>query len=124
MLTTSECMERGDRVLGQRLGVAAILRQCGRVGHRLRSHGSNRGLSVNLEECSGCGVDGWGWRDNGWGTSPAPPGTMIYFAGSGTHTLRVQTREDGVSFDQIVISADVYLDAPPGPAKRDNTIFE
>lgn len=86
--------------------------------------GSNRGLAVNLEECSGCGVDGWGWRDDGWGSSPAPPGTLVYFAGSGTPTLRVQTREDGVSVDQIVISADTYQQAPPGPPKRDNTIFE
>ena len=22
---------------------------------------------MNLEDCSGCGVTGWGWQDNGWG---------------------------------------------------------
>ena len=93
-------------------------------GSALARIGSIRGLDVNLEECSGCGIDGWGWRDNGWGTAPAPPGTLVYFSTSGSHTLRIQTREDGVSVNQIVISADTYLDAAPGPAKRDNTIFE
>jgi hypothetical protein len=93
-------------------------------GEPIARIGSGAGLDVNLEECSGCRIDGWGWRDEGWGASPAPPGVMVYFATSGTHTLRVQTREDGVSFDQIVISADAYLHAAPGPAKRDDTIFE
>jgi hypothetical protein len=93
-------------------------------GEPIARIGSSAGLDVNLEECSGCGIDGWGWRDEGWGASPPPRGVAVYFAASGTHTLRVQTREDGVSFDQIVISADAYLHAPPGPAKRDDTIFE
>jgi hypothetical protein len=48
----------------------------------------------------------------------------VYFSSSGPHTLRIQTREDGVSIDQVVISGDAYLHAPPGAAKRDNTIFE
>jgi hypothetical protein len=86
--------------------------------------GSRSGLDVNLEECAGCGLDGWGWRDDGWGASPAPRGTVVYFATTGSHTLRVQTREDGAAIDQIVISADVYLNSPPGPAKKDGTIFE
>jgi hypothetical protein len=29
--------------------------------------GTTSGLAVNLEECSGCGVAGWGWEDDGWG---------------------------------------------------------
>ena len=85
--------------------------------------GSTRGLSVNLEECSGCGLDGWGWRDDGWGSSPAPLGTTIIFATPGPQTIRVQTREDGVSFDHVLLSADHYMHGPPGPAKRDNTLF-
>jgi hypothetical protein len=93
-------------------------------GRAIARIGSATGLDVNLEECSGCGLDGWGWRDNGWGASPPPRGAPVYFSTSGTHTLRMQTREDGVSVDQIVISADVHLQAPPGPAKRDNTIFD
>jgi len=93
-------------------------------GRAIARIGSATGLDVNLEECSGCGLDGWGWRDQGWGASPAPRGAPVYFTTSGPHTLRMQTREDGVSVDQIVLSADFYLHAPPGPAKRDNTIFE
>jgi Bacterial Ig domain len=62
---------------------------------------------------------GWGWTDNGWGT----PGTPIYFATSGTHTLRVQQREDGASVDQIVISSDAYLTTAPGAAQDDGTLL-
>ena len=36
--------------------------------------------------------------------------------------VRIQTREDGVSLDQFVLSAGQYLNAPPGPPKRDATI--
>ena len=35
----------------------------------------------------------------------------------------IQTREDGVSIDQIVFSAEKYLTTPPGPAKNDTTIL-
>ena len=31
--------------------------------------GTTSGLAVNLEECSGCGVSGWGWEDDGWGAA-------------------------------------------------------
>ena len=27
--------------------------------------GTTSATEVNLEECSGCGVSGWGWQDNG-----------------------------------------------------------
>ena len=30
--------------------------------------GTTSGLAVNLEECSGCGIAGWGWRDDAWGS--------------------------------------------------------
>jgi hypothetical protein len=29
--------------------------------------GTTSGLAVNLEECSNCGLSGWGWEDDGWG---------------------------------------------------------
>ena len=47
---------------------------------------------------SGGAESGWGWADNGWGQ----PGALIYFAATGTHTLRIQQREDGPFVDQIV----------------------
>ena len=58
---------------------------------------------VNLEDCSGCGQSGWGWQDNGWGSATAI-GTHVYFRNPGTHTIRIQTREDGFAIDQIVLS--------------------
>ena len=48
-------------------------------------------------------------------------GPLVYFATSGTHTIRVQVREDGFSIDQIVLSPDTYLTAPPGANKLDST---
>ena len=45
------------------------------------------------------------------------------FATTGLHTIRVQTREDGVSIDQIVLSARKYLTSAPGPLKNDTTIL-
>jgi phosphatidylserine/phosphatidylglycerophosphate/cardiolipin synthase-like enzyme len=74
---------------------------------------------VNLEDCSGCGVSGWGWQDNGYGGL----GPLIYFSTAGTQTIRIQTREDGYSLDQIVLSAVTYVTTAPGALKNDNTIL-
>jgi hypothetical protein len=79
------------------------------------------GANVNLEDCSGCGELGWGWQDNGWGVNVFGPD--IYFAHSGTQTVRVQVKEDGFSIDQIVLSAGKYLKTPPGALKNDTTIL-
>jgi endonuclease/exonuclease/phosphatase family metal-dependent hydrolase len=76
--------------------------------------GTTSATEVNLEECSGCGLSGWKWQDNGWGQGILGP--TIYFATSGTQRLRVQTREDGLSIDRIVLSPSTYLSsAPPLP---------
>jgi phosphatidylserine/phosphatidylglycerophosphate/cardiolipin synthase-like enzyme len=80
--------------------------------------GSTNSAPVVLQETDNGAVDGWGWADQGW-NGLGPP---IYFAASGPHTLRIQQREDGAMFDQIVLSADTYLTTPPGPQTRDNTI--
>ena len=64
--------------------------------------GTTSSAEVNLEDCSGCGVSGWGWQDNGYGVDV--PGAPIYFAATGPHRLRVQIREDGIGIDQIVLS--------------------
>ena len=63
--------------------------------------GTTSALVGFLEEGSGAGVSGWGWNDNAYGSVGAP----IYFATSGTQRIRIQVREDGVSIDQIVLSA-------------------
>jgi hypothetical protein len=63
-------------------------------------------------------VAGWGWQDNGY----AGTGADIYFAATGSHTIRIQVREDGLGIDQIVLSPATYLTAPPGALKNDGTI--
>ena len=83
--------------------------------------GTGTSTEVNLEDCSGCGIRGWGWQDNGWGVGVNGP--PIYFASSGPHVIRVTTREDGFSIDQIVLSAGSYLTTAPGALKNDNTIL-
>lgn len=84
--------------------------------------GSTSGLLVNLERCSGCGVSGWGWQDRAWWTGQSP---LVRFSSSGTQTIRIQTREDGVQVDQIVLAtaSSPYYNAAPGSAVNDSTIL-
>jgi len=83
--------------------------------------GTTSSETINLEECSGCGLSGWGWQDNGWGIGVMGP--LVYFQSAGTHTLRIQPREDGLSIDQVVLSAQTYLNTSPGSLLNDNTIL-
>jgi phosphatidylserine/phosphatidylglycerophosphate/cardiolipin synthase-like enzyme len=83
--------------------------------------GTGSATEVNLEDCSGCGLSGWGWQDNGWGTGVLGP--LVYFASGGTHTIRVQTREDGFQIDQIVLSQGPFLSMSPGALKNDTLIL-
>jgi hypothetical protein len=76
---------------------------------------------INLEDCSGCGLSEWGWQDNGWGIGAMGP--LVYFQSSGTHTLRIQPREDGLSIDQVVLSPATYLNSSPGTLMNDSTIL-
>ena len=83
--------------------------------------GSTSGLALSVEECSGCGVSAWGWHDSGWGVGVR--GAPVYFATSGTHRIRVQRREDGISIDQIVLSPATFFTSAPGATKNDTTIL-
>jgi hypothetical protein len=83
--------------------------------------GTTSGTQFNLESCSGCGLASWGWEDNGWGTGVMGP--VIRFAATGTQRIRIQTREDGLAIDQIVLSAERYLSASPGATKNDATVL-
>jgi hypothetical protein len=83
--------------------------------------GTTSGAWVNLEDCAGCGLAGWGWQDNGYGAGVMGP--LIYFAASGAQTIRIQTREDGFAIDQIVLSSATYLSSSPGALKNDTTIL-
>jgi all-beta uncharacterized protein len=91
------------------------------AGNPVYRIGSTSGTFVSLEECSGCGEQAWGWQDNAYG-SPGDLGPDIYFAQSGPQSIRIQQREDGVSIDQIVLSAVKYKTAAPGVNKNDTTI--
>jgi hypothetical protein len=83
--------------------------------------GTTSATDYNLENCSGCGLFLWGWQDNAYGNNitPAP----IYFATTGTQTLRIQQREDGLSIDQILLSPSTFRTVSPGLLKNDKTIY-
>jgi endonuclease/exonuclease/phosphatase family metal-dependent hydrolase len=89
-------------------------------GAALYRIGTTSGLMVNLERCSGCGMSEWGWYNSAYWLSQE---TGIRFAATGRHTIRIQTREDGVEIDQIVLSPVKYLSGAPGPSINDTTIL-
>jgi PKD domain len=62
-------------------------------------------------------VHGWGWADNGWGVL----GAHVHFAATGTHTVRVQQREDGAIVDELLLSPDTFLTVSPG-TRDDDTV--
>ena len=70
--------------------------------------GTTSGAPVSLQDSNG----------SGWATLAAP----VYFDRDGRQTLRIQQREDGVSIDQIVISAERYMARSPGALVNDRTI--
>jgi hypothetical protein len=78
------------------------------------------GLDVNLAtDATGNSDVQWGWQNTAyWLSEP----TTVTFATSGTHTMRIQVREDGVEFDQIVLSSAQFLTAAPGSVTNDSTI--
>jgi phosphatidylserine/phosphatidylglycerophosphate/cardiolipin synthase-like enzyme len=90
-------------------------------GSALWRIGTTSATEVNIENCSGCGLAGWGWQDNGYGLGVQ--GTHVYFATNGVHRLRVQIREDGLSIDQILLSEGPYLSTSPGALKNDVMIL-
>jgi hypothetical protein len=89
------------------------------AGQPLWRVGSSSALLVNLENCSGCGVSGWGWQDNAYWLNQSG---HVRFPTTGTHSLRVQVREDGVGIDQIILSPVTWLSSSPGALKNDTTI--
>jgi hypothetical protein len=82
---------------------------------------STSGLLVNLAtDATAVSLHGWGWQNGAyWLLQPA----TVTFAASGSHTMRIQVREDGVQLDQIVLSPGKFLTAPPGPLTNDSTIL-
>jgi len=62
-----------------------------------------------------------GYQWNGY--SRGVLGPTIQFATTGWQTIRVQTRDDGLAIDQIVLSSGRYLTSAPGATKHDQTIL-
>jgi hypothetical protein len=91
------------------------------TGASLWRIGTTSAGEVNIENCSGCGISGWGWQDTGYGNGV--PGVRVYFQTTGLHTIRVQIREDGLSIDQILLSQGPYLTTSPGTLKNDVVIL-
>jgi hypothetical protein len=80
--------------------------------------GTSAAAVVILEEGNGGGLTNWGWNDNDYGGLGAP----VYFATSGLQTVRVQQREDGLMWDQMILSAGTYLSKRPGLTRSDSTV--
>jgi hypothetical protein len=85
--------------------------------------GTTSATTIQLADCTTCYPSGWGWQDNGSSASRGTLGPPIVFANTGWETVRIQTREDGLSIDQIVLSPATYLNTPPGTATGDTTIL-
>jgi endonuclease/exonuclease/phosphatase family metal-dependent hydrolase len=83
--------------------------------------GSTSATTVVVEDCAGCGLSAWGWQDNAYGLGALGP--LVRFEVSGRQRLRIQTREDGVAIDQIVLSSERYLKSAPGLTRQDTTIL-
>lgn len=81
--------------------------------------GTTSGMTVILQACTAAVVHNWGWTDNRW----CGLGVNVFFQTTGTHTIRVQVRQDGLSIDQIVLSPITYLSTAPGKAADDTTIL-
>jgi hypothetical protein len=91
------------------------------TGNPVNRIGTSSAATVVLENCTGCGVQGWGWQDNGYGTGVLGP--VVYFATGGPQRIRVQVREDGIGIDQLVLSAVKYMTKAPGSTKNDATVL-
>jgi hypothetical protein len=80
--------------------------------------GTPSAATIVLEEGNGAGVSGWGWNDEVYGGLAG----YVYFATSGPQTIRIQQREDGIMWDQIVLSSVKYKASSPGSTRNDSTI--
>jgi hypothetical protein len=81
---------------------------------------TSSGLLINLAtDSAASSLSGWGWQNGAyWLSQP----TVVTFPTTGTRTLRIQVREDGVQLDQIVLSPGKYLNAAPGGVSNNSTI--
>ncbi|MEQ1727807.1 MAG: carbohydrate-binding protein, partial [Vicinamibacterales bacterium] len=90
------------------------------TGTPLFRMGTTSALTLNLQTSNGAKLNGWGWVDGAYWLSQL---STVSFSASGAHTLRLQTREDGVQLDQVVLSRATYLTVAPGQRSGDSTII-
>jgi hypothetical protein len=90
------------------------------AGSNVYTIGSTAALNVNLATSStATSLNNWGWQNGAyWLSQPV----TVSFATTGPHTMRIQIREDGVQFDQIVLSSTRFLTSAPGAVTSDATI--
>jgi hypothetical protein len=94
--------------------------EAGQGGAPYYAPGSTNGLLVNLATDSGAAsLNAWGWADGAYWLQQS---NRFMFSSTGTHTIRIQTREDGAFIDQIVMSPVTYWTTPPGGPTNDSTI--
>jgi hypothetical protein len=89
------------------------------AGHSVGRIGTTAALAIVLQDLDGAAISGWGWNDAGYGNLGAP----IYFTSSGVQTIRIQQREDGISWDQFVLTSTASATTRPGAVRADNTIL-
>ncbi|HXE79122.1 MAG TPA: right-handed parallel beta-helix repeat-containing protein [Vicinamibacterales bacterium] len=89
-------------------------------GQPLWRTGTTSALQVQQSPCANCPSTGWGWEDNGWWVNGP---SIVRFPSSAPQTIRIQTREDGVMIDHIVLSPARYMSAAPGPQSHDTTVL-
>jgi hypothetical protein len=88
-------------------------------GNAIYRIGTTSAITENLWTCATCQTFNWGWSRHAYWLGDTGE---VWFQNSGSHTIRIQTREDGVDIDQIVISPVTYLSSAPGPVSNDTTI--
>jgi len=93
------------------------------AGNSIYQASTSSALAVNLEECTGCGESGWGWRDDAWGAKGILSSVLLRFSSPIGAFIRIQTRADGVMIDQVVLSSNKYKTRRPGAAKNDTLIL-
>jgi hypothetical protein len=89
-------------------------------GAAINRIGTTGAATLSIEDGTNAGLASWGWADDSYGGVANP----MYFATSGPQTIRVQVREDGLSLDQVVLSADRFTGSTaPGATKNDTTLI-
>ncbi|PYR94698.1 MAG: hypothetical protein DMF84_04360 [Acidobacteria bacterium] len=88
-------------------------------GGALARIGTTNAIAVILEEGTGAGLSGWGWNDGDYGALAGP----VYFASSGAQTIRIQQREDGIEWDQLLLTSASNASTRPGLPRGDATIL-